>query len=263
MVLLGHSTHFNILVEEYASACLLILSTGLIIFAHRRRTRALPVIWYCPVAVMMLSIVQHQNTLWGFQFAWYLVLFALAVTLVILDRPTLTWWFLASAMVAAVVASYSSLQGLLVWPAGLLVLYLRRRPTSYYAVWTGTAITTTAVYFYNYSAPAGANGYALRHFGPSLEFFMVEIGDLVGVNVIDTNATGIAVLLLGSAITVTKHNGRRKSHRGRAHLLRPTLRGRRDSRSGRARAGRRQFIALSDLRPLDPGGALPDCSRSI
>jgi hypothetical protein len=178
------------------------VSTGIIVVAHRLRTRSLPLIWYCPVAVIMFSIVQHQNTLWGFKFAWYLVLLALTVTLALLDRPNLTWWLLVLAMGAAVIGSFSSLQGLLIWPAGLIVLYLRRRPAVYCVAWIGIAVLTAAMYFYNYVAPAGENGYAIRHPVASAKFFLLMVGDLVGVNVSQTNATGIAVILLGLAVVL-------------------------------------------------------------
>ena len=197
VLLIGTTTHFNILVEEYASALLLILSTGLIVIAHRRRTGPIPLVWYVPVAVIMLCVVQHQNTLWGFQFAWYLVLFALAVTLAVLDRPELTWWFLGLAVAAAVVASFSSLQGLLVWPVGLLLLYLRRRRAAYLALWAAAAVIATALYFHNYVAPAGQNGYVFSHPGASIQFFLMLVGDIVGVGVDQTNGIGISVIVLG------------------------------------------------------------------
>ena len=62
---------------------------ALLIWAHKRRSPATPLLYYCPVAFVMLTFAQWQNTLWGFQMAWYLVVFALAVSVVLLDRPRL------------------------------------------------------------------------------------------------------------------------------------------------------------------------------
>ena len=59
--------------------------------------------------------------------AWYLVLLSLAATIALLDRPTLTLPTFVAAAVVAVVGSYSSTQGLLIWPVGLVLLYLRGR----------------------------------------------------------------------------------------------------------------------------------------
>ena len=77
----------------------------------------------------MASIVQAENTLWGFQLAWYLVLVLLAGVIFILDRPSLSTLESTAAVVLAVLGSYSSLQGLFIWIAGLLLLLYRRRPT--------------------------------------------------------------------------------------------------------------------------------------
>ena len=69
---------FNVSEEEYLSAVFLLAAVALIICAHKRRAPERPWIAYCPVAILMFSVVQAQNTLWGFQMAWYLVLFTLA-----------------------------------------------------------------------------------------------------------------------------------------------------------------------------------------
>lgn len=57
------------------------------------------------MAIVVLSFVGYGNTLWGFQFAWYLVLLALSVALALCDqslcadrqrRPVDTHTFLGS-----------------------------------------------------------------------------------------------------------------------------------------------------------------------
>jgi len=196
VLLLSRTTSFNVLVEEYVSAALLVASTGLLIFAHRRRV-GLAWVYYCPVAILMLSFVQHQNTLWGFQLAWYLVLLAVAATFTVLDRQNLTWWWLIVSVATAVVASYSSLQGLLVWPTGLLLLYYRKRPRSFTIVWLSAAAVTVALYALNYVAAPGTDDSVIRHPIAALEFYFVAIGDVIGVNVSGTDATGTAILVLG------------------------------------------------------------------
>ena len=193
VLLLSRTTNLNILVEEYLSAAMLVASAGLVIFAHRRRV-GLAWICYCPVAILMLSFVQHENTLWGFQLAWYLVLLAAAATFTLLDRPILTWWWLTASVGAAVVASYSSLQGLIVWPTGLLLLYYRNRPRSFAIAWICAATVTVALYFLNF---APGSDYVVGHPFAALQFYFVAIGDVVGVYVSGTGATATAILVLG------------------------------------------------------------------
>ena len=150
---LAHTVSFNIEVEEYLSALMLLGAVALFIWAHKRRSPATPLLFYCPVAFVMLSFAQWQNTLWGFQMAWYLVLVSVALSMALLDWPRLAWPIFVGAVLVAVVASYSSVQGLLIWPVGLVLLYHRRRPTWAFVSWIVAALVTTALYFHNYHAP--------------------------------------------------------------------------------------------------------------
>ena len=116
VLLLSRTTHFNIVFEEYVSAVLLVIAIGLLVLTHRQNAGRIWWVFYCPVAILMLSFVQYQNSLWGFQLAWYLVLFAFTIVLFLLDQPRLTPLLLALSITSGIVASFSSLQGLIVWP---------------------------------------------------------------------------------------------------------------------------------------------------
>ena len=201
LVALAHFTHLNTVVEMYLSAGLLFLAIALFIVAHKRRSPTIPWLYYCPVAIVMLSLVQYENTLWGFQLAWYLILAAFAVVVFLLDRPTLSWWVLAVAIVAAIIASYSSFQGLLIWPAALVLLYHRHRSRSIVATWCGVAVLVGAFYFYhfNFKLQAGNNSFAVDHPIEGVKFFLYSIGNILGVS-ISYGSTNYAVILFGTAI---------------------------------------------------------------
>ena len=104
--------HYNIKVEEYISALMLFAAAAIFIWAHKRRSPGTPLLFYCPVAFLTLTLAQWQNTIWGFQMAWYLVLLSLALTIFLLDWPRLAWPIFALAISMAVVGSFSSRQGL-------------------------------------------------------------------------------------------------------------------------------------------------------
>jgi hypothetical protein len=210
VVVLGDTTHFNIVIEEYVSAAMLITATGLLILTHRRRRPSTPWVYYCPVAILMFSLVGGNpwfgpsgNTLWGFSMSWYLVLLGLAVTLFLLDRPSLTWPLLAGAMAAAVVGSLSSLQGLLIWPIGLVLLYLRRRSWRIMVVWIISAIVTVAIYFYNYNASGGFSkpSYLLAHPFGAASFFLFSVGNNITGQEVTATPTH-SDLILGTLIVV-------------------------------------------------------------
>src|ERR1700722_5428579 len=176
VVFLAHTTHFNLFVEMYLSAVLLLASIGLFIWTHKRRSPSTPWIFYCPVAIVLLSFVQFENTLSGFQICWYLVLAALAVTLFLLDTPRLSGPLLIGAMAAAAVGSYSAIQGLYIWPVGLLLLYQRRRSLRVLLTWVAGAAVTAALFFYHlggssYGESSTSVSSALQHPVLAAKFF--------------------------------------------------------------------------------------------
>jgi hypothetical protein len=179
---LAHTIHFNIHVEDYLSGLMLVAAVGLIIAAHKRRSPSTPWLYYCPVAIIMFSFVQVGNSLFGFQLAWFMVMLSLAGALFLLDRPLLNWSVLTGAMALAVIGSFSSLQGLLIWPVGLVLLYSRSRTKSMIIAWIAVGIVSAIVYFHHLSsAVAGTGGsYAFNHPVLAMEFFFSAIGDIVG-----------------------------------------------------------------------------------
>ena len=174
VILLAHTTHFNIRIEEYLSAIMLVAATALLIGAHKRRSPTVPWLYYCPVALLAFSFVQYGNTLWGFQIAWFMTLLSMAAAVFLLDRVNPTWVTLVGALAAAVVGSFSSLQGLLIWPTGLVLLYFRRRPWPHVGIWIAAAVASTGLYFRNYTSnpysqfarrtsPSGFQVFLVRH----------------------------------------------------------------------------------------------------
>ncbi len=156
VLFLGYTTHLNVRTETFLSAVLLVGSVALIIWTHRRRSPTTPLIWYCPVAILMLTWAQYENALWGFQIAWYLVMISLVGTLAVLDRKNLNGLSVAVAAVIAVIGSFSSLQGLIIWPVGFLLLLYRRRVWQVLAVWAIMAVATAGVYLYHFDhSPLG------------------------------------------------------------------------------------------------------------
>jgi hypothetical protein len=102
---------------------------------------------------------------------------------VLLDALTFTWFLFALAIVTAVIGSYSSLQGLVVWPVGLLVLWMRRRGWWSIGVWAAAGSLTFALYFYNFSSAGSTphHTYALQHPITAIKFFLFLVGNVVGV----------------------------------------------------------------------------------
>jgi hypothetical protein len=213
---LSRTVHFDVRIEELFGAVLVLGATALFIWSHKRRSPGTPWLYYCPVAFLTLSLVQYENTLWGFQVAWFMVLASLAVALALLDRVSLTGWALGGAVVAGVVGSYSSFEGLFIWPVGLLLLYQRRRKPRTFVIWGGSAIATAAVFVYKYNSSAKdpSHGYALHHLWTSAKFFIFAMGDIVGITVKpgsgNANVLIFGVLVLTMAVFTLVYYGARR-----------------------------------------------------
>ena len=206
VLLLGHTAHFNLFVEMYLSAILLFIATGLLIVAHKRRSPSTSWIYYWPVAIMMWSFVQFDDTLWGFQVAWYLIVLALVAVLFLLDKPTLNSLILSGAIAAAIVGSYSSIQGLLIWPAGLVLLYQRRRSQPLLLAWILSAVAAGVGYVYRLQPPSHRL-YVLHHPVTAAKLFFLAIGDIIaqptppgGDNAI--LLLGVLIFLIGTWVVI-------------------------------------------------------------
>jgi hypothetical protein len=198
VLILGQTTHLNVVFEEYLSGLLLCIALGLLIVADKRSFPSTPWIYYCPIAFVLLSLVQAESTLFGFQLSWYLTILALAVALFLLDRPDLNKLVLTVAIVAAVIGSFSAFEGLFIWPVGLLVLYRRRSSRDLVFAWVVVAVFTVVLYFYNFSWTG--NSYWYTHPTLTIKFFFLAIGDVVGAQLANPHTGNEAVLALGVLI---------------------------------------------------------------
>ena len=119
----------------------------------------------------------------------------------------------AAAISAAIVGSYSSLQGLLIWPAGLLILLLRNRPRRFVFSWIGAAVVTSTIYFVNFNAQlGGTNGYVLRHPLEGVRLFFFSVGNVIGTHGGDTSVALGILIVLTSLWLVVSAIVRRKEH---------------------------------------------------
>jgi hypothetical protein len=211
VIALSRTTHFDVRVEEFLGATMLIAATALVVLTHKRRSPTTPWLYYCPVAFLMLSLCQYGNMLWGFQMAWFLVLLAMAASLFLLDRLRLTWAAFLGAMAAAEIGSFSSLQGLLIWPVGLLLLYHRRRVWSFVTPWVVAGVASVALYVHHFdnTAAAAPHNAVLHHLMGSAKFYTFSIGDVLGIPFQFHQAgnnwislLGLAVILLGVGVVV-------------------------------------------------------------
>jgi hypothetical protein len=154
------------------------------------------------LGIVWFSLADTENALWGFQLGWYLIIFFLMVLMFLLARE----WsrrnlVLALGILAAVAASYSSLQGLILWPVGLICLLwdrpLTRRRYFECGIWLAFCALTTAFYFRGFQSQyAGSPGFALHHPLGMLKFFFAMLGNVVPTTNTDLRAHELLGLVL-------------------------------------------------------------------
>jgi hypothetical protein len=187
VIVLGVATHDDTRVTVLLSATIFVATFLLFLKLFRsyldRPLSPLPVL---VLGAVWFSVADLENALWAFQLAWYLILLLLFVVLYLLliRRSRIAF---SLALVASVAASYSSVQGLELWPVGLVCilwpmaprLWLRSRRMF---IWLGSGVATTTLYFWGYQADAissDSERFVLHHPVKVAEFVLIEIGEVI------------------------------------------------------------------------------------
>ena len=161
MLLLARLTSWNI---HYELAVNIILALGIFaVFVHQikmtgRKLGIAGLPWAIPaISLIVFSVSQYQNWLWGWQIQMFLNVLAVTGGIVLLANDPFRWWKFAAAALLGIVATYSFANGALIWPVGLLLLLLvptgagKRRAAA--AGWMGIGALTMGSYFYHYQKP--------------------------------------------------------------------------------------------------------------
>lgn len=213
-LIVGIFTKYNSKVEMFMSAGLLIMTFLLILWFWLKAGLGL---WrYVPMAFVIFSLVQNENSLWGFQTAWYLVLFFSAFSCLLLvkvgEKPQLVWY----AIVLSFVGSFSSLQGLIIWPLGFVWLVrerqvMRRRPfRRLMTLWTISSVMVGLMYFYGLNlnaAGASSLGYFMAHPFLDVQYYLASLGGVMGLSeftnvVFVSECIGVAILGIAAFVIV-------------------------------------------------------------
>jgi len=225
MLGLGHLTRYDVVAEMYVFLGGLAITLALVLAAARLTLEPRAALIVGGVAPFLLfDLRQNENMLFGIQIlvVFFTVVFWVA-TLLVLQRVTATpgtrrWWLFAAAVASALVASFSSLLGLFVWPAGLLVLALDARPASprrlLIPLWIGMAAAASVVYFQGYSTTYAHPSVftVLGQPRAAARFFVTMLGSSLFGRDGPALGAGIA-LLVAAAVATTLVIRRRESRR--------------------------------------------------
>lgn len=223
-------THFNTKVEMFVGAGLLTLGL-LALLGAQSRVSSRPLALMVPVGFVGLSLIQYLTTLHGYAVSLYLIVAAVMLALFCLLRsesPSGRAWALA-AVLLGLVASYSSLQGMAVWPAGLLLLVVRGRSPRAAVLWSATGVGALAIYLLGLHLGGDGQGAvaAVTHPQTSLEYLLLLAGAVVpslprlGLDLPWLMALGsvIWVLAAGVVVAALRSRGRGQALAVPAYLI--------------------------------------------
>jgi hypothetical protein len=216
MLLLARLTHWNI---HYELAVNISLALGIFaVFAYqvkitgRRRGIARLPGTIPAISLIVFSVSQYENWLWGWQLQMFLNLLAVAGGIVLLANDTFRWWKFAAAALLGIVATYSFANGVLFWPIGLLLLLIvktgagKRRAAT--AGWILIGALTLGTYFHHYLKPENHSPINLVFKTPVeyVVFVFRYLGTIcaqvLGGTVGDVSAEGDFAFIFGLAVTV-------------------------------------------------------------
>ena len=156
---------------------------------------------------IIFSLCQYENTLWGFQFAWFLIVACICAVLALLSAPHLRMKGWLWAVVFGIIASYSSFGGLTAWAAGLLALLRPGISMRLRIAWCVVGGLITAIYMYdlNLRSSGGSplSGF-LAHLSTALSGYLVAVGSVVPIAApVTVNTDFSLTMVFGALITIS------------------------------------------------------------
>ena len=205
VVTLGDVTGFSDVAFMYLGAIFLVAGVLCLAIACRQDLLAHPLA-YLPATFLFFSLCQYENILWGFQFAWFLIVACICAVLALLSGPRVRMQGWLRAVAIGIVASYSSFAGLTIWAAGLLALLRPGISMRLRIAWLVAGGLVTAFYFYNLNLrSAGGPPLAefLAHLPAALNGYLVAVGSVVPLAAPVTRGTDFSsTMMFGALITI-------------------------------------------------------------
>ena len=212
--LTGILTRWDLRVEMYRNFVVAVATFGLLLMALRRTLDRFGFILAAVVtSVVFFSPTQWENWLWGWELEWFLsnlgvvgAVWALTYTI---DRSPRRGLVLAA--LCGILATFSLGSGLLVWPVGVALLVLRRRP---WRAWSVVSVLVYAAYFNgweNYKNP-GSKTLFLERPLDYVDFVTLYFGRAFAINDPTGNLVGlvmIAAFLAATGYVVRNRHDRR------------------------------------------------------
>lgn len=206
-------THYNTVAEMYFIQVCAVATLVVFWFSFRGGT-SYKVLAFVPIAFLLFSLRQHVSMLLGIQIVVAMAQFCAVLAFYCLYRAREEGGGKLAfpvAILSATVASFSFLQGLFVWPAGLIQLLImpvnrpaRRRMI---LVWIVVGVGEWALYFHGFTNEDDrALGYFLIHPFQAAQYLLTFAGSTLFAQQSHAFMAGIALfgLMIGVVLWILK-----------------------------------------------------------
>jgi len=183
ILLLSLLVEYNSIALVYVSYVLLALVSYLL---WRQFDSDVPIedgtlkLWlFSPIIWLVFSLRKHSNLLMGYDIQMFLMIFCVVLAIYLLSTHDGVDQYLLLAILSAFVASFSRIEGLVVWPIGLVLIGLSADEIiKKGSVWVGSSVFTLALYFHGWSQPASSPSLSNPLFNPldTIGYFFVVLG---------------------------------------------------------------------------------------
>jgi hypothetical protein len=154
MLLLARLSNWNIFLE-LCTSMVLATFTFLFLLSILRSTSEITSFWLKMfISLMIFSIVQGENWVWGWQIQFFLSVLGTVVAIWAANKWQGKAVGLAIIILAAVLSSFSFSSGLMTWPVVFVVLLLQKKwRWKHIVMLLLVAITAVLLYFHKYTKP--------------------------------------------------------------------------------------------------------------
>jgi hypothetical protein len=190
----AYVTHWNTGIETLIGLLVATITATLLFVMLKRsiRTGWLSLTAAVVMAAWFFSPVQWENWLWGWQVEWFMCVAGVVASIYLLIRFMGSTGLVkrrvlfGSAMVTAIIATYSLAGGQFVWIIGLMLLLATKQSRRSLVSWVGLGLLSFALYYFHYTQTPTPTGSALHvvfhHPFSFVRFFLTYMGGPVGAS---------------------------------------------------------------------------------
>lgn len=204
IVMLGiiELTNFNSVDEMYFSWIISVLAFSLIIkmymYGKDSNFSISSLLMFLPISYLFFTPRQYENILWGIAIEWYMVVLGVIVSVYFLNKAHKVDYNFLIALISGIVASFSTMSGLLVWVLGVVIIIAKNENKKILLItWGGVSALVYLLYFWNWVHPSYHPKICF-----DISYFLASIGSPLVWDLTDSINAG-ALLLIMYIITLS------------------------------------------------------------